>query len=94
MPQVSRAKLLQAPTGVILRLLQLQAGESVLSCSVFARSSRPSAPSVLAPWHCSSRMNTRQVIDESVAPISLSSTFNNDSSCFSVGLDSGFCGKS
>ncbi|KAJ5709123.1 phosphatidylinositol 3-5-bisphosphate-binding protein [Penicillium malachiteum] len=36
-------------------------------------------------------MNTRQVIDESVGPYSLSVTFNHDSSCFSVGLDSGFC---
>lgn len=36
-------------------------------------------------------MNTRQVIDESVGPYSLSATFNNDSSCFSVGLDTGFC---
>lgn len=38
-------------------------------------------------------MNTRQVIDESVGPYSLSTTFNNDSSCFSVGLETGFCGK-
>ncbi|KAB8199782.1 hypothetical protein P875_00076097 [Aspergillus parasiticus SU-1] len=36
-------------------------------------------------------MNTRQVIDESVGPFSLSATFNNDNSCFSVGLDTGFC---
>ncbi|KAJ5647408.1 SVP1-like protein 2 [Penicillium lividum] len=36
-------------------------------------------------------MNTRQVIDESVGPYSLSATFNHDSSCFSVGLDTGFC---
>ncbi|CAI7648649.1 unnamed protein product [Penicillium manginii] len=36
-------------------------------------------------------MNTRQVIDESVGPYSLSATFNNDSSCFSVGLETGFC---
>lgn len=38
-------------------------------------------------------MNTRQVIDESIGPYSLSAAFNNDSSCFSVGLNSGFCGK-
>lgn len=38
-------------------------------------------------------MDTRQVIDESVGPYSLSATFNHDSSCFSVGLDTGFCGK-
>ncbi|KAJ6110243.1 phosphatidylinositol 3-5-bisphosphate-binding protein [Penicillium sp. IBT 16267x] len=36
-------------------------------------------------------MNTRQVIDESVGPYSLSATFNRDSSCFSVGLETGFC---
>ncbi|KKK23453.1 SVP1-like protein [Aspergillus rambellii] len=36
-------------------------------------------------------MNTRQVIDESVGPFSLSATFNNDNSCFAVGLDTGFC---
>ncbi|KAH8423458.1 phosphatidylinositol-3,5-bisphosphate binding protein HSV2 [Aspergillus melleus] len=36
-------------------------------------------------------MNTRQVIDESVGPFSLSATFNNENSCFSVGLDTGFC---
>lgn len=41
---------------------------------------------------CGATMNTRQVIDESVGPYSLSATFNNDSSCFSVGLDTGFCG--
>lgn len=38
-------------------------------------------------------MNTRQVIDESIGPYSLSAAFNSDSSCFSVGLNSGFCGK-
>ncbi|KAL1998773.1 hypothetical protein VTN02DRAFT_5597 [Thermoascus thermophilus] len=36
-------------------------------------------------------MNTRQVIDDSAGPVSLSAAFNHDSSCFSVGLDSGFC---
>ncbi|KAJ5833446.1 hypothetical protein N7474_001757 [Penicillium riverlandense] len=36
-------------------------------------------------------MDTRQVIDESVGPYSLSATFNHDTSCFSVGLDTGFC---
>ncbi|KAJ9196078.1 hypothetical protein DTO166G4_16 [Paecilomyces variotii] len=36
-------------------------------------------------------MNTRQVIDDSTGPVSLSVAFNNDSSCFSVGLDTGFC---
>ncbi|KAN0071676.1 WD40-repeat-containing domain protein [Elaphomyces granulatus] len=36
-------------------------------------------------------MNTRQVIDTSEGPVSLSATFNSDSSCFSVGLDTGFC---
>lgn len=36
-------------------------------------------------------MNTRPVIDESSGPASLSVAFNNDSTCFAVGLDSGFC---
>ncbi|EAS31300.3 SVP1-like protein 2 [Coccidioides immitis RS] len=36
-------------------------------------------------------MDTRQVIDTSTGPGSLSVAFNSDSSCFSVGLDSGFC---
>ncbi|KAL3468586.1 WD40-repeat-containing domain protein [Aspergillus heterothallicus] len=36
-------------------------------------------------------MNTRQVIDETVGPYSLSTTFNNENSCFSVGLETGFC---
>ncbi|KAK2754432.1 Phosphatidylinositol 3,5-bisphosphate-binding protein [Arachnomyces sp. PD_36] len=36
-------------------------------------------------------MNTRQVIDDSTGPVSLSAAFNNDTSCFSVGLDTGFC---
>ena len=37
-------------------------------------------------------MNTRPAIDESAGPVSLSVAFNQDSSCFSVGLDTGFCG--
>ena len=36
-------------------------------------------------------MNTRPAIDESTGPVSLAVAFNQDSSCFSVGLDSGFC---
>ncbi|ERF76316.1 hypothetical protein EPUS_04174 [Endocarpon pusillum Z07020] len=36
-------------------------------------------------------MNTRPVIDDSAGPISLSAAFNHDASCFSVGLDTGFC---
>ena len=36
-------------------------------------------------------MNTRPVIDESHGPVSLSASFNNDVSCFSVGTDTGFC---
>ncbi|GFF48877.1 putative phosphatidylinositol 3,5-bisphosphate-binding protein [Aspergillus udagawae] len=36
-------------------------------------------------------MDTRQVIDESVGRYSLSASFNSDNSCFSVGLDTGFC---
>ncbi len=38
-------------------------------------------------------MNTRQAIDESTGPVSLSVAFNQDSSCFSVGHDTGFCGE-
>lgn len=37
-------------------------------------------------------MNTRRAIDESAGPVSLSASFNQDSSCFAVGLDTGFCG--
>ena len=37
-------------------------------------------------------MDTRKVIDESAGPISLSAAFNSDTTCFSVGLNSGFCG--
>ena len=36
-------------------------------------------------------MNTRPVIDDSAGPVSLSAAFNHDASCFSVGLDTGFC---
>ena len=36
-------------------------------------------------------MNTRTAIDESAGPISLAVAFNQDASCFSVGLDTGFC---
>ncbi|KAL9101242.1 MAG: hypothetical protein Q9163_003475 [Psora crenata] len=36
-------------------------------------------------------MNTRPAIDESAGPISLAAAFNQDSSCFAVGLDTGFC---
>ena len=39
-------------------------------------------------------MNTRPAIDESAGPVSLSVAFNQDNSCFSVGLDTGFCGAS
>lgn len=39
-------------------------------------------------------MNTRPAIDESTGPVSLSVAFNQDNSCFSVGLDTGFCGES
>lgn len=36
-------------------------------------------------------MNTRPAIDESTGPVSLAVAFNQDSSCFAVGLDTGFC---
>lgn len=38
-------------------------------------------------------MNTRKVIDESAGPVSLSTAFNHDASCFSIGIDTGFCGE-
>ncbi|KAI9802579.1 MAG: Phosphatidylinositol 3,5-bisphosphate-binding protein [Piccolia ochrophora] len=38
-------------------------------------------------------MNTRQAIDRSSGPVALSAAFNQNSTCFCVGLDSGFCGK-
>ncbi|KAI9866262.1 MAG: Phosphatidylinositol 3,5-bisphosphate-binding protein [Trichoglossum hirsutum] len=36
-------------------------------------------------------MNTRQAIGNSSSPVSLSAAFNQDNTCFSVGLDNGFC---
>ena len=36
-------------------------------------------------------MNTRPAIDESTGPVSLAVAFNQDASCFSVGLEIGFC---
>ena len=36
-------------------------------------------------------MNTRPVITDSAGPVALSVTFNQDATCFSVGLDTGFC---
>ncbi|KAH6675120.1 WD40-repeat-containing domain protein [Halenospora varia] len=36
-------------------------------------------------------MNTRPVIESSSNPVALSASFNQDASCFAVGLDSGFC---
>ncbi|KAL4958903.1 phosphatidylinositol-3,5-bisphosphate binding protein HSV2 [Aspergillus stella-maris] len=36
-------------------------------------------------------MNTRQILDDSQGPFSRSATFNGDNSCFSVGLEDGFC---
>ncbi|KAL9045654.1 MAG: hypothetical protein Q9206_007256 [Seirophora lacunosa] len=36
-------------------------------------------------------MNTRPAIDDSPGPVSLAVAFNQDSSCFVVGLDTGFC---
>ncbi|TAQ84546.1 hypothetical protein B7494_g7124 [Chlorociboria aeruginascens] len=36
-------------------------------------------------------MNTRPVIEKSGNPLALSASFNHDASCFSVGLDNGFC---
>ncbi|RDL40821.1 SVP1-like protein 2 [Venustampulla echinocandica] len=36
-------------------------------------------------------MNTRPVIESSSTPVALSASFNQDASCFAVGLDTGFC---
>ncbi|KFX88124.1 hypothetical protein V495_04239 [Pseudogymnoascus sp. VKM F-4514 (FW-929)] len=36
-------------------------------------------------------MNTRPAIEPSVSPAALYAAFNDDATCFSVGLDSGFC---
>jgi len=36
-------------------------------------------------------MNTRPVIESSISLVALSASFNQDASCFSVGLDTGFC---
>ncbi|KAI9743378.1 MAG: Phosphatidylinositol 3,5-bisphosphate-binding protein [Claussenomyces sp. TS43310] len=36
-------------------------------------------------------MNTRPVIETSSNPVALSAAFNHDRTCFSVGLESGFC---
>ncbi|KAJ2895728.1 hypothetical protein MKZ38_006200 [Zalerion maritima] len=36
-------------------------------------------------------MNTRQAIEETARPAALSVSINSDASCFSVGLDTGFC---
>jgi len=38
-------------------------------------------------------MNTRPAIESSSNPVALSASFNQDASCFSVGLDTGFCSK-
>ena len=38
-----------------------------------------------------STMNTRPAIESSSNPVALSASFNQDASCFSVGLDTGFC---
>jgi hypothetical protein len=38
-----------------------------------------------------STMNTRPAIENSSNPVALSASFNQDASCFSVGLDTGFC---
>lgn len=36
-------------------------------------------------------MNTRPAIETSINPVALSVAFNQDATCFSVGLDTGFC---
>ncbi|KAJ9664329.1 Phosphatidylinositol 3,5-bisphosphate-binding protein [Neophaeococcomyces mojaviensis] len=36
-------------------------------------------------------MDTRPIIDESQGPVSLCASFNTDSTCFSIGTDTGFC---
>lgn len=39
-------------------------------------------------------MNTRPVIEDSKNPVALSVSFNQDRSCFSVGLETGYCSMS
>jgi len=39
----------------------------------------------------SAAMNTRPAIESSSNPVAFSASFNQDASCFSVGLDTGFC---
>ncbi|KAK2750438.1 Phosphatidylinositol 3,5-bisphosphate-binding protein [Myotisia sp. PD_48] len=36
-------------------------------------------------------MNTREALDVSGGPVSLSAAFNDDNTCFAIGLDTGFC---
>jgi hypothetical protein len=36
-------------------------------------------------------MNTRPAIESSSRPLALSASFNQDASCFTVGLETGFC---
>jgi hypothetical protein len=40
------------------------------------------------------KMNTRPVLESSSNPVALSASFNQDASCFAVGLDTGFCSMS
>lgn len=40
------------------------------------------------------KMNTRPVIESSTNPVALSASFNQDASCFAIGLDTGFCSMS
>ena len=44
-------------------------------------------------WRDLPNMNTRPVIEPSISPVALYAAFNDDATCFSVGLDSGFCSK-
>ena len=67
--------------------------EAFSGCLFYPRPSSVHASTTIAPApNAATVMNTRPAIDETTGPVSLSVAFNQDSSCFSVGLDTGFCG--
>lgn len=62
---------------------------------------KPHLNALLATDHCflcaitlmALTMNTRPIIETSNNPVALSAAFNQDNTCFAVGLDSGFCSE-
>ena len=73
-------------------LLHSHPGEASPDSLHFFTRSLIHASTTLASSSEDAVMNTRPAIDESNGPVSLSVVFNQDSSCFAVGLDTGFCG--